>query len=224
MKKSYSEKLQDPRWQRKRLEIMDRDGYKCRECQSTEKTQTVRHAYYKKGCEPWEYPNESLQTVCMDCHKKRDEAEHRLLRVVAESRMDEIIRFCDFCDSISEFDENNGPLGTVKNWAKEHKDQYEADLLVEFKLAHGEELFPVWWKDFLNSSKTKSPFAHSCLEQAIAAGCFYEEGFANLAIHLKEDFVSLLDNGKTKKLVSSCLEKLGVFVEPDRVFFQHSAA
>ena len=61
-------------------------------------------------------------------------------------------------------------------------------------------------------------------EQAIAAGCFYEEGFANLAIHLKEDFVSILDNGKTKKLVSSCLEKLGVFVEPDRVFFQHPAA
>ena len=27
----YVEKLKDPRWQRKRLEIMQRDGFRCRE-------------------------------------------------------------------------------------------------------------------------------------------------------------------------------------------------
>ncbi len=31
----------------------------------------IHHTYYLKGCKPWEYDNDSLVTLCEDCHKKR---------------------------------------------------------------------------------------------------------------------------------------------------------
>lgn len=65
---TYSEKLKDPRWQRKRLEILNRDDFTCRGCGSKEKTLHVHHMYYLKGAEPWEYHNNSLFTYCFECH------------------------------------------------------------------------------------------------------------------------------------------------------------
>lgn len=64
----YGEKLKDPRWQKKRLGILDRDGWECRCCGANDKTLHVHHAYYVSGREPWDYPNESLAAVCVDCH------------------------------------------------------------------------------------------------------------------------------------------------------------
>lgn len=68
MSKSYYEKLRDPRWQKKRLEIMERDGFTCRDCGSATNTLNVHHAYYEKGFDPWEYPDGSLKTLCELCH------------------------------------------------------------------------------------------------------------------------------------------------------------
>jgi hypothetical protein len=68
--KSYYEKLRDPRWQKKRLEIMERDGFECTDCGSTTKPLNVHHGYYEKGKDPWEYPANSLTTLCEDCHKQ----------------------------------------------------------------------------------------------------------------------------------------------------------
>lgn len=67
--KPYYELLRDPRWQRKRLEVMERDGFACRICDSEDSTLNVDHGYYEKGKMPWEYPDDSLRTVCERCHK-----------------------------------------------------------------------------------------------------------------------------------------------------------
>lgn len=64
----YWQKLQDPRWQRKRLEIMQRDEFHCQMCGDSESTLNVHHGYYAKNREPWEYPPESLWTLCDRCH------------------------------------------------------------------------------------------------------------------------------------------------------------
>lgn len=68
MKKTYSEKLRDPRWQQMRLKIMERDKFTCQFCGSTEKTLNVHHKLYSKGAEPWEYDERILVTCCEDCH------------------------------------------------------------------------------------------------------------------------------------------------------------
>lgn len=66
---NYSKKLRDPRWQKKRLEIMQRDTFACRKCGDTKSELHVHHIHYLKGKELWEVPNESLVTLCRSCHE-----------------------------------------------------------------------------------------------------------------------------------------------------------
>lgn len=72
--KTYSEKLKDPRWQKRRLEIMSRDNFKCCDCEESDKMLSVHHAYYVSGRDPWNYPEWALQTLCNECHKDRHSA------------------------------------------------------------------------------------------------------------------------------------------------------
>jgi hypothetical protein len=70
--KTYAEKLKDPRWQKKRLEIFQRDQFRCMECFSDEKSLQVHHIAYK-GKNPWDTPNELLITYCYECHQKEED-------------------------------------------------------------------------------------------------------------------------------------------------------
>lgn len=64
----------DPRWQKKRLEIMDRDNWECVDCGRNEETLNVHHLLYFDDIEnPWEYENGHLLTLCKDCHKDAHE-------------------------------------------------------------------------------------------------------------------------------------------------------
>lgn len=66
---TYKEKLLDPRWQRKRLEIFERDHFACCACGSKAKTLHVHHGHYPRGADPWECPSQFLWTLCDDCHE-----------------------------------------------------------------------------------------------------------------------------------------------------------
>lgn len=66
---NYSEKLKDPRWQKKRLEILERDKWACAVCGEKEKTLHVHHLFYFPKKEPWEIENGFLLTLCKDCHQ-----------------------------------------------------------------------------------------------------------------------------------------------------------
>lgn len=69
---TYSEKLRDPRWQKRRLEVLERDGWKCTACGDASKTLHVHHRYYVSDRDPWFYPPWALQSLCEECH---DEAK-----------------------------------------------------------------------------------------------------------------------------------------------------
>lgn len=72
---TYADLLRDPRWQKKRLEIMQRDGFQCRFCSDDKSTLNVHHCFYERGKAPWEYPNASLVTFCEDCHEMQRSME-----------------------------------------------------------------------------------------------------------------------------------------------------
>lgn len=80
---TYLEKLKDPRWQKKRLEIFQRDFFACKMCKSTEHTLHVHHKYYESGKEPWEYRDEALVSLCEHCHEQetlmKDEPKNFLM-------------------------------------------------------------------------------------------------------------------------------------------------
>lgn len=63
---TYSDKLLDPRWQAKRLEILSRDKFTCRLCYDTRTTLHVHHEAYKGN--PWDISNDKLKTLCSHCH------------------------------------------------------------------------------------------------------------------------------------------------------------
>ncbi len=68
MKKNYSDLLKSPKWQKKRLEIMKRDKFRCKLCGDTETSLQVHHKEYINGNAPWEYENSNFITLCEHCH------------------------------------------------------------------------------------------------------------------------------------------------------------
>lgn len=80
---TYSEKLKDPRWQRKRLEVFQRDGYACRICDAKDKTLHVHHCFYEKG-NPWNTGMEFLLTLCHECHEDTTEIENAAKRALGK--------------------------------------------------------------------------------------------------------------------------------------------
>jgi hypothetical protein len=78
MKLSYNEKLKDPRWQKRRLEILNRDEWFCQSCGNKERTLHVHHRLYSYNTEPWDYPDSNLVTLCHICHDKEDKMDEVL--------------------------------------------------------------------------------------------------------------------------------------------------
>lgn len=87
---SYAEKLRDPRWQKMRLKIMERDKFSCTCCGDNQSTLNVHHAYYERGKMPWEHPAETLFTLCEPCHVDAEEYKRRISLTVCNQKAQEI--------------------------------------------------------------------------------------------------------------------------------------
>lgn len=71
--KNYKEQYLDPRWQKKRLLILERDDWTCQCCYSKENTLNVHHRIYITDKDLWDYPDDLLVTLCVDCHESEKE-------------------------------------------------------------------------------------------------------------------------------------------------------
>jgi hypothetical protein len=80
---SYYEKLKDPRWQKKRLEILNMYEFMCMVCQETEEELHVHHVYYEKGKDPWDYPDSALWCLCKSCHEEMQKQTTDLLKSIS---------------------------------------------------------------------------------------------------------------------------------------------
>jgi len=80
--RKYLEKLRDPRWQKKRLQILERDLFSCRICGDSESPLNVHHLYYCRNRAPWDYPHWALISLCEECHsndENRDKTDWEAL-------------------------------------------------------------------------------------------------------------------------------------------------
>lgn len=80
----YSEKLKDPRWQKKRLEILQRDEWSCKRCNSKENTLHVHHNSYSYGKDPWDYDESNFITLCEKCHETEEYYRYRIRETIAD--------------------------------------------------------------------------------------------------------------------------------------------
>ena len=76
----WSSAFRDSRWQKKRLEIMERDGWTCQSCGASGEgvTLNVHHVYYEAGKAPWDYSDDMLYTWCEGCHTAIHALQHML--------------------------------------------------------------------------------------------------------------------------------------------------
>lgn len=84
---TYSEKLKDPRWQKMRLEVLERDGWKCRNCEDAESTLHVHHTFYEFGKDPWDYSPHTLMSLCEDCHEYAEWLRHWFRQFACQSEI-----------------------------------------------------------------------------------------------------------------------------------------
>lgn len=155
---AYWQKLQDPRWQKKRLEVFDRDGFACRSCNSKTDTLQVHHLYYISKREPWEYPLGAFKTLCVDCHKailSGDQSENWEFLVAIENDIDLNSGGFNFSTSLIHFSHSVGwsdfevmmafsevmdegliNADTLSDWKSKIRDKRhkEAELLMESKV------------------------------------------------------------------------------------------
>lgn len=75
---SYARQLKDPRWQKRRLQLMEAAHWTCRYCGAKDKPLHIHHLAYHRQTLPWDYADALLVVLCEDCHLERQEAEARL--------------------------------------------------------------------------------------------------------------------------------------------------
>lgn len=110
---TYSEKLRDPRWQKKRLEILSRDKFTCQICEDNETTLHVHHRVYIKGKEPWGYPDWCLVTLCSNCHNDETEMGKGVYSGLEYALAENGFFNSDVCDLSIAFHENKIPISPV---------------------------------------------------------------------------------------------------------------
>lgn len=72
--RSYYEKLRDPRWQQRRLAVLERDGWACTNCGDSKSELHVHHVAYRRGADPWDYGDDDLTSLCATCHRAEEAA------------------------------------------------------------------------------------------------------------------------------------------------------
>lgn len=105
---SYQSDLQDVRWQRKRLEIFQRDDFQCIRCGDAKSMVVVHHRSYH--LRPWDCPEFDLETLCQKDHQKEHERHEdgrptlfvlrqMIARAHSVGNWDEVWRLCHMVKS-----------------------------------------------------------------------------------------------------------------------------
>ncbi len=113
-KNNYIEQLKTTNWQKKRLEVFNRDGFKCTACNSENNLQ-VHHKAYKYGKAPWDYNLVNFVTLCDKCHEHVtiQKKSIKLLFDVYFNEPDRLDTFGELFLFIKELD--NSKLKKIKN-------------------------------------------------------------------------------------------------------------
>lgn len=79
---SYTQKLRDVRWKRRRDDLLRQRNYTCCKCAQPLTSGTmdlqVHHVVYIPGLAPWDYPDELLLIVCPSYHRERAALEQAI--------------------------------------------------------------------------------------------------------------------------------------------------
>lgn len=93
---SWSDQYKSPKWQKKRLEILNRDDFTCQNCGDTESTLHVHHKVYTPNTSVWDYADNYLITYCDGCHEMAHDVIDRLKFAVDDIKLYSSIEVQDY--------------------------------------------------------------------------------------------------------------------------------
>lgn len=112
-KKKYADKLPDPRWQKTRLRIFERDAYQCQMCECRTKSLQVHHLLYA-GKDPWDTHDDYLLTVCSDCHDRLYRLKDLIKAAVTPNHSGAFLLQC-LCEELDEISKHYKATGVTLN-------------------------------------------------------------------------------------------------------------
>lgn len=74
-KTRYRQLLSTFEWHERRNSILARDNYTCQHCEQQKPDLNVHHRYYIANRLPWDYLDNALVTLCVDCHEQAHQRE-----------------------------------------------------------------------------------------------------------------------------------------------------
>lgn len=113
----YLEQYKNPKWQKLRLKILERDRWVCQKCGEDESQLQVHHRRYIFGKKVWEYNKDDLVTLCKECHENEKEGMKEEI-----GKFTEILRRKLFSSHISDL---HCSLGYLL-----HQEEHPADCLI----------------------------------------------------------------------------------------------
>jgi hypothetical protein len=113
---TYIEKFKNPKWQKCRLKVMERDEYTCQCCGDANTTLNVHHKHYEFNKDPWDYPLTNLITLCEECHKvitdKKNEIKVSIDEITDTIMIEEVNELMKLISGL-----NPNDIELVKNFA-----------------------------------------------------------------------------------------------------------
>lgn len=84
--KTYKEKLSDPRWQKKRLEVFSNSNFSCDLCLDEKSELHVHHKEYIKDKDIWDYDDSNFQSLCFACHDVVGKSKNEIISCVKNDK------------------------------------------------------------------------------------------------------------------------------------------
>lgn len=106
-KPTYAELLKDPRWQKKRLLVLERDSWECVHCGDADKTLHVHHRIYRKNTKPWDYEDNVYETLCEACHKKATELQREFNEQLAHLDYTDMVTLLGYAKGLNTYSNGN---------------------------------------------------------------------------------------------------------------------
>jgi hypothetical protein len=100
----FFEQYKSPEWQKKRLEILQRDEFTCQVCGDKESQLNVHHRIYFKDTKVWAYDNHLLITLCELCHDDAHMKREYLNNVLSKVHEMFLADYCCIVDTLARFD------------------------------------------------------------------------------------------------------------------------
>lgn len=84
---TFAEQLKHPKWQQKRLEVMQRCGFMCINCEDKNTTLHIHHPFYRKGAKLWEYETDELLCLCEKCHQETHAVDSQIRSEITDLQL-----------------------------------------------------------------------------------------------------------------------------------------